>query len=166
MSAVTPQANPPVPEAETHEITIVSHSNLFYWWPVWLLGYILALLTLIGNHVMAVVPNGNFEVKTDWIVKNGEATEVREGILLLPGKDAKHSAHLPKGADNQPEIVKLHVSTKKSFGVLFVFLLLVVILITNVPLRGMWSLKWSSCFLCWCRSFWGWRTCGSRFFDN
>jgi hypothetical protein len=29
----------------SHEITIFSHSNIFYWWPVWVVGYLFAFLT-------------------------------------------------------------------------------------------------------------------------
>ena len=29
---------------EYQEIKIVSHSNLFYWWPVWAVGYLMAIL--------------------------------------------------------------------------------------------------------------------------
>src|SRR5205807_1991235 len=28
------------------EIVIISHSPLFYWWPVWFFGYVMALITL------------------------------------------------------------------------------------------------------------------------
>jgi hypothetical protein len=37
---------------EQQELRIYSHSNFLYWWPVWLTGYIMALLTwLHGEHV-------------------------------------------------------------------------------------------------------------------
>jgi len=37
---------------EQQELLIYSHSNFFYWWPVWLTGYAMALLTwLHGEHV-------------------------------------------------------------------------------------------------------------------
>lgn len=35
----------PDPEKELPEIIIYSHSTLYYWWPVWLTGFILALVT-------------------------------------------------------------------------------------------------------------------------
>ena len=40
------------------EIRIYGHGTLFYWWPVWALCFVLALLTYIDGHVMAVVPEG------------------------------------------------------------------------------------------------------------
>jgi len=33
------------------EVRIYSHSMLFYWWPVWVVGYLLALVTLIQHQV-------------------------------------------------------------------------------------------------------------------
>ena len=57
MSAATPPTpTAPPTSVAPQEITIVSHSTLFYWWPVWALGFILALLSAFENQVMAVVP--------------------------------------------------------------------------------------------------------------
>src|SRR5438094_4128404 len=41
---------------DLQEIRIVSHSNLFYWWPVWAVGLVMALLTWVDGHLMAIVP--------------------------------------------------------------------------------------------------------------
>ena len=41
------QPAPLLPPRPT-EIKIYSHSSLFYWWPVWLLGYILALAVSVS----------------------------------------------------------------------------------------------------------------------
>jgi len=35
------------PSAMPKEIVLYSHSPIFYWWPVWVVGYIFALLTMI-----------------------------------------------------------------------------------------------------------------------
>src|SRR5262249_47422283 len=35
---------------------------------------------------------------------------------------------------------QIHVARSKNYGVIFTFVLILVILVTNVPLRGMWSL--------------------------
>src|SRR5205085_236983 len=67
-----PQPQQPTPHqqavhfAEEHipELRIYSHSNLFYWWPVWVVGYLMALLTGLdgqtvnfGDHVELVANN-------------------------------------------------------------------------------------------------------------
>src|SRR5438132_8030651 len=44
MSATQTQL-PVDPRATISEIVVFGHSPLFYWWPVWSLGYVMALLT-------------------------------------------------------------------------------------------------------------------------
>jgi hypothetical protein len=39
-------------------IKIVSHSPLFYWWPVWAVGFLMAFLTYVDGRLMALVPAG------------------------------------------------------------------------------------------------------------
>src|SRR5262249_52530547 len=139
-----PTTATPAPSTDRNEITIVSHSNLFYWWPVWVLGYILALLTAIGHHYMAIVPPDSEASRTFRVESAPGDLQTREGILIKPGKDEKHQRHLPpsKRVNNalpDPEQPHIMVSTNKSYGVLFTIVLLIVIVITNVPLRGMWS---------------------------
>ncbi len=75
-----------------HEITVISHSNFFYWWPVWLVGYIMAIVTRFGGDQVNV--GGAME----WI----------------------------------------HPS--KNLGVIFTLTFFLVILITNVTVRGLSSL--------------------------
>ena len=43
-------------EGNPGEIVIISHSNLFYWWPVWLAGFILAGVTYFAEQHVAWVP--------------------------------------------------------------------------------------------------------------
>ncbi len=119
------------------EITIVSHSQLFYWWPVWAVGYLLAILTFMGGYRMAVVPAGSAAVRHVTIEENGKLVE-REGIVLPPNK------HFPPqdkaaGMQSPPVQPHLHVSGGQGYGVLYAIVLLLVIVITNVPLRGLWS---------------------------
>jgi len=81
------------PEALTQPTTLYlySHSNFFYWWPVWVLGYAFALLTWFNGNRVAI---GGVEV------------------LMHPGK---------------------------SLGVIYSLTIFLVILITNLRLRGMAS---------------------------
>ena len=57
MSANIEQAR--VEVAKTPQVIIYGHSWLFYWWPVWVLGYVMALLTWL--HPVGV-QIGNFSV--------------------------------------------------------------------------------------------------------
>jgi hypothetical protein len=40
------------------QLTVVQHSMLFYWWPVWAVGFLLALVTYFEGTEMAIVPAG------------------------------------------------------------------------------------------------------------
>jgi hypothetical protein len=150
MSSVAQPPRPTqAPSTDRNEITIVSHSNLFYWWPVWAVGFLMAILTAIDGHRMVTVPKPNDKDDKDAVV----AAASKEVVILKPGgKESKTLADrdvivLPKGTlaredSNDPTSVvqpKLHMARSKYYGVIFAMTLLLVIFITNVPLRGMWS---------------------------
>jgi len=73
------------------QLFLVSHSNLLYWWPIWVMGYVMAFMTYMGGEKVMV---GNSEV---W----------------------------------------MHPS--KNLGVIFTITFFLVILITNVSVRGLSS---------------------------
>ena len=54
--------------AKPDEIVVYHHSNLFYWWPVWLAGFIMAIITYFSDKHMAIVPAGTLTAKAT----NGE----------------------------------------------------------------------------------------------
>jgi hypothetical protein len=105
MSTVTPQPQPqpPPPQPTPHqqavhfaeenmpELRIYSHSNLFYWWPVWTVGYLMGILTLVNGQDVTF----------------GGRTEI--------------------------------VATAGWMGVVFTVVLFLVILMTNVTMRGVAS---------------------------
>jgi hypothetical protein len=144
MSTPTPGA-PPVhkPAEDEAEIRIVSHSNLFYWWPVWAVGFLMAVLTMIDGHRMAVVPEGTTAHRALDVQTTAEGKPEKHEVLVVP-RDDKNPKHLPAkdptakdtGEPAQPELHMAHTGT---YGVIFLITLLLVIVITNVPLRGMWS---------------------------
>ena len=39
------------------KIRIYSHSDLFYWWPVWVVGYIMAAITYLQGEVIKIIEN-------------------------------------------------------------------------------------------------------------
>src|SRR6516225_9015689 len=135
------QPNSPLPKTTTsnRHITIVSHSTLFYWWPVWAVGFLLGILSLLGGNRMVVVPPETEVVRGAAVIgptKEGKETSYKDrDALVLPAPDARHPDH--RLSDNP---LHMHIAKNKNFGVLFAIVLLLVIFITNVPLRGMWSL--------------------------
>jgi hypothetical protein len=113
---------------------------------VWAVGFLMALLTYIDGHRMAIVPrpgkpnDGGTEVLT---AVKGQLTETVPTNPVTHNYDEKTPVDvlvMPKGtisAGRDP--IKLHTSANKNYGVLFATALLLVIVITNVPLRGGWS---------------------------
>jgi hypothetical protein len=122
---VAEKPNAPI-EERPREVRIVAHTMLFYWWPVWAVGLLLFGLSWLGGHRLAIVPAG---------------TQVVEGFdggreaLVLPA-----GAHLPKDpATGKPREPTLRVASRSGYGVVFIVVVLLVIFITNVPVRGLWS---------------------------
>jgi len=142
MSTVPAPPHHPVPgEALTgqNEIRIVSHSTLFYWWPVWAVGFIMALITLIDGHVMAVLPKdtevAHIEQAPDAKIKGSPNKKVE-----LTGRDVLVPRDTPKKNPSASlERPYLKMARNKNLGVIFCTILLLVIAITNIPLRGLWS---------------------------
>ncbi|MBI3408425.1 MAG: hypothetical protein HY040_08715 [Planctomycetes bacterium] len=127
-------------DASQEEYPVYRHSTLFYWWPVWFFGYIMGIWTLIGGWHMAIVPahteagkatQGEAQIK-------GKTVDLKDrNILVLPEK----AEPLHYGAGDQRELAQpsLNISPRRGMGTLYLVILLVVILITNVQFRGLWS---------------------------
>jgi hypothetical protein len=132
----TPTSPPPLgqPPHSQSEIRVVSHSNLFYWWPVWLVGYIMALLTLLDGHLLAVVPP-----ETEVVVVTKNMSGEKKGSENIEVKMKDREVLVPKSPKSQLTKPKNHMAANKNLGVIFCTVLLLVIAITNIPLRGLWS---------------------------
>lgn len=146
----------------TREIRLISHSSLFYWWPVWVFGFLFALWTLIENNRLAVLPSETIVVKRALANPDSEGKTVYE-TMVYPTQGGKASdghqlskiTHKLEGAEREAAIKTLaekpddkaevsiltpRVSAKSWMGPSYLILLCLVIVITNVPLRGLWSL--------------------------
>jgi hypothetical protein len=125
----TTSSPPPTPSiTDQREVRIYAHSHLFYWWPVWVTAFVLALWTYIDGHRMAILPPNTT------ITKNSDS-----GTYTLDPHG--RTSRLLAEADKQQaaDRVRLRVAENSRLGAIFVVVLLMVILITNVPLRGLWS---------------------------
>jgi hypothetical protein len=133
-TATAPRPAAGKPMSGQNEIRIVSHSTLFYWWPVWAVGFIMAIITAFSGHKMAVVPADTMVAhkvqKLDLPTKGNEKInpDLQGTDVLVPP---------PKTEFKTPP--HLLMSNNKNLGVIFVIILLLVITITNIPLRGLWS---------------------------
>jgi hypothetical protein len=107
-------AAPPI-----REIKIYGHTALFYWWPVWLVGFICALVTGVNEDRSVIVP-ANYQRVERLASKEIKITDDKGQALTTADK---------------PE----YVHASKNPGVIFTMVLIVVIVITNVPLRGLSS---------------------------
>jgi hypothetical protein len=137
---------------ELNQITIISHSNLYYWWPVWVVGFVMAIITYFEGYVMAVLPAKDVAAAVDADVTVATHTQNDKGekasketsrndqvVVYAPQTaDPRHYGQ-PINDKKEAEAPYLRVSPSKTLGVVFTFVLLMVIFITNVPLRGMWS---------------------------
>ncbi len=138
MSIPSPDQPAPLSPASNaaREIRIVSHSHLFYWWPVWLFGFIFALWTWAEGNRLAIVPS------TAELVTVGQGKDAQSTISFIG--DARQDAKILVEDKRQDGTLIHHfqprVSSKSWMGPSYLILLCLVIIITNVPLRGLWSL--------------------------
>ena len=136
-SALTPPAPVPAGPPAKREITLISHSMLFYWWPIWVIGYIFAAITGIENNRLAIVPD-----KTTVQVSKAESDDkntVYKVTVPNPPTKSLDQAALATERQSEGDTFKMHVSQRTWLGPVFCTVLLLTVVITNVPLRGLWS---------------------------
>src|SRR5215469_4216933 len=81
-----------VPDERPTQVVIISHSPLFYWWPVWAVGFIMAALSYLQGLPVAFVPPGT-------VAERGARVEGQQGprdILIAP-----EGQSLPAAADSE-----------------------------------------------------------------
>ncbi|MCE9560596.1 MAG: hypothetical protein K8U57_00945 [Planctomycetes bacterium] len=83
----------------SRELKVYMHSWLLYWWPVWVVGYLMAAWTLLDNQHMVLVPEG--------------AQLVENGVTV------------PEGTS--PLLTAAHVSPSRVPGLVFTVTLLAVL---------------------------------------
>lgn len=126
--STTTKNQPPTPPSE---VVLISHSPIFFWWPVWLVGFLLAFVTYLDNHLMAVVPVGT--VAESQRVVEGHV-EPRDILIMPPGKSLPTDK--ATGTIAQP---RLRMASSNSLGMIYAVTLCLVIVITNIHMRGLWS---------------------------
>lgn len=137
----------PTRSERSDQLTIISHSQLFYWWPVWVVGFIMGIISLIDNHKMAILPEGSEVVRASGIMKStgeSKSDKLENQIVIVLPKELSQNERLhlledPANPESAPKQLHLNTSGRPGFGVIFAVILLLVIVITNVPMRGMWS---------------------------
>ncbi len=121
------------PSVPDEEIRIYGHSNLMYWWPVWALGFLLAFLTYLDGHLMAVVPAGTEVEQVE--LQPGQAGQTRE-VLVAPVGESVVTQKENSDGSRKPWLL---VASNNNYGVVFIGAILFVIVVTNFTLRGLYS---------------------------
>jgi hypothetical protein len=119
------------PAASPKEIVIISHSPIFYWWPVWFVGFLMAALTYFDGHLMAIVPAGTVAERARAVEGHEEPRDV---LILPPGKPMPQDK--ATGTALQP---RLRMAASNNLGMIFAITLCLVIVVTNIHLRGLWT---------------------------
>ena len=129
------------PTSSRSEIKVISHSDLFYWWPVWVLAFFMAAWTGLENHRLAIVPpTGLVEQVTD------SEGNPKPGEYRMTFRDEKQNGldteSLKTAVNNGKANVRpfpAKVSQHAWLGPVFLVGLILTMLITNVPMRGLLS---------------------------
>lgn len=108
---------------------------LFYWWPIWLSGYVLALMTYLEDHRLAIVPGGS---NVTLIQENAASFDLKLTVPKPATKSLDH-ARTASEAGAKEAVFKTRVTQKAWMGPVFCVVLLLTLVITNLPARGLWS---------------------------
>ncbi len=132
MSTATPPPATPTANEPPAEVVLISHSPLFYWWPVWAIGFLMAALSYLQGYQVAFVPKGTVAERQRHI----EGFDGPRDVLITPeGKS------LPVETDSEElKQPQRSMVSSNNLGVIWVMILCLVILITHVKLRGTRSL--------------------------
>src|SRR5262245_14542199 len=63
------------------ELPVYHHSGLFYWWPVWLFGFLLAAISYFGDTHMALVPARSVLLEKRQVEVEAGKLETRDVIV-------------------------------------------------------------------------------------
>jgi hypothetical protein len=113
------------------EVVIISRSPLFYWWPVWLVGFLMAGLSYWQGNQVAFVPPGT-------VAERGVAVPGHDGprdVLIAPAGQT-----LPAAAADELREPRLRMTASNNPGIIWAMTLCLVVIITHLQLRGVWSM--------------------------
>jgi hypothetical protein len=120
-----------VPDDRPMEVVIISHSPLFYWWPVWAVGFLMAAVSYWHGDPVAFVPAGT-------VAEQGVRVPGHEGprdILIAP-----EGRSLPTDPETDAlQQPRLRMTHSNNPGIIWAMTLCLVIVVTHVKMRGVWS---------------------------
>lgn len=123
---------PPEGSAQKIDFLVVyGHSNLLYWWPVWLVSFILAAVTYVEGNQMAVVPDGSAVANE----RSVEGFAGKRDVIVAP-----EGRSIPLAPHDDASQGRMTVSGNNSLGVVFVATLFFVAITSTILLRGLVSI--------------------------
>lgn len=128
MSTATPTSTP-AGNDQPLEVIVISHSAFFYWWPVWAVGFIMAGLSYSVGHQVAFVPPGT-------VAEQGAKVVGHDGTRDVWIAPAGQSTEAGSVGVFQPQ---LRMTTSNNPGMIWAVTLCLVIVFTQVNLRGLAS---------------------------
>lgn len=135
-----PAAPPPTDTGRnaSDRVVVYRHSNLFYWWPVWLLGFVFAAITYFDNKHLAIVPANTVAAEERSVDVDGQGAMKKRHVLILD-EGRKHWTHTNE--KDEQEIVQptIYVTHLRTLGSIYALVLLLVIAMTNITVRGLWT---------------------------
>src|SRR5262245_17193236 len=121
-----------VPDARPTEVVMVSHSPLFYWWPVWAVGFLMAAVSYWQDQRMAFVPPGTVAEREVQVPGH----EGPRDILIAPA-----GQRLPDESESDElQQPRMRMAASNNPGIIWAMTLFLVVVVTHVKLRGAWSL--------------------------
>jgi hypothetical protein len=130
--STAPQPSNRATDGRPQQVVVVSHSPLFYWWPVWAVGFLMALLTYLWGYQVAFVPEGTLAAQGVRI----EGQDRPRDVLIAPAGQALPAVSEPDDL-KQP---RLRMMVSNDPGIVWAVTLCLVVVLTQVSLRGLWSL--------------------------
>ena len=119
-----------VPDTRPTEVVVISHSPLFYWWPVWAVGFLMAAISFWRDERIAFVPPGTVAEQGVEVPGHG-----RRDILIAPADQP-----LPSSAKTEElKQPRMRMASSNNPGIIWAMTLFIVIFIVHVKMRGIAS---------------------------
>jgi hypothetical protein len=110
---------------------------MFYWWPVWALGFLFAIFTYVDGMYLAIVPDKTVAVEKRKVDVDGKGKFEERTVLILDEK--AHPWQQTVDDKKEPVQPTIHITRYRTLGTVYTIILLIVIVITSITIRGLWT---------------------------